>query len=80
MGHVQHDDNTKSNDVTREQDLYRAAAARQLDTLERIEEGRVAMGHLSVSTAFEAAMVDEGYIATQAPADAGAGTFRGVEY
>ena len=58
--------------MVREQDLHRAAAARQLETLERIEEGRPAP-----SVHDEASIgIDDRCISTQAPADAGAGSFR----
>lgn len=54
--------------LARELDLHRVAAARQLETLERIEEGR---GDSNRERALAA--IDEAYIPLQAPADAGAG-------
>ena len=57
--------------MDREQDLHRGAAARQLETLERIEEG-----HRDSDGEGALASINEGYIPMQAPADAGAGTFR----
>ena len=60
--------------MVREQDLHRAAAARQLETLERIEEG-----HVHSTERHDALIVDEDrYVPPQAPADAGAGSFRHV--
>jgi hypothetical protein len=53
--------------LDREQDLHREAAARELETLERIEEGR---GDSDSESALAA--IDEAYIPLQAPAGAGA--------
>ena len=62
----------QSSAVVREQDLHRAAAAQQLETLERIEEGRPASSlNNEVSIGIDVLCVQ-----TQAPADAGAGSFR----
>jgi hypothetical protein len=65
----------ESSAMVREQHLHRAAAARQLETLERIEEGR------AHSTERDDALIAiEGrYVPPQAPADAGAGSFRHID-
>jgi hypothetical protein len=62
----------ESSAMVREQDLHRAAAARQLETLERIEEGRVD----STERDDTSIAIEDRYIPPQAPADAGAGSFR----
>jgi len=65
----------ESSAMVREQDLHRAAAAQQLETLEQIEEGR------AVSSERDDALIeiDDRHIpTTQASADAGAGSFRRV--
>lgn len=58
--------------LSREQDLHREAAARQLETLVELEEGRMrsSIGGNAIGA------INETYIPMQAPADAGAGNVR----
>jgi hypothetical protein len=59
--------------VTREQDLYRQAAARQLEILALLEQQRA-------STVVETlATMNETYFLSHEPADAGAGTLRRLD-
>jgi hypothetical protein len=62
--------------LNREQELHREAAARQLETLAELEDGRrrSGIGGNAIGT------INEEYIPMQAPADAGAGSVRRDPY